>query len=247
MTSTRPGFSGVAKIVRFNRGKYVAALVAVAALAVAATYASSRFAALIAIATIVFGVAVSLGVSHWVYDRSALYDLRWSNTINRSDRVVVVHAGFDEVSPLLRARLGADPHAVSFYDRIELAEPSIRRAQDQAVAPGSSSATSGQPLLRAGTFDWVVAFMCLHEIRIQATRRQLLIELKDGVAEGGTLVVVEHLRDIPNALAFSAGVSHFLPKSVWSADFVAAGLQVVSEHKTTPFVTEFILRRAPNT
>lgn len=246
MTSTRAGFSGVAKIVRFNRGKYSAALVTVVVLVVAATDASFRVAALIAIGAIVFGVAVSLGVSHWVYDRSALYDLMWSNTINRGDRVAVVHAGFDEVSPILRARLGADPHAVSFYDRIEVAEPSIRRAQDQAAAFGSSGATAGQPLLRAGTFDWVVAFMCLHEIRIQAARRELLTELKDCLAEGGKLVVVEHFRDIPNALAFSAGVTHFLPRYVWSADFVAAGLQVVSEGKTTPFVTEFVLRRAPN-
>ncbi len=244
MTSTRPGFAGVAKIVRFNRGKYAAALVAVVALVVAATDASFRVVALIAIAVIVFGVAVSLGVSHWVYDRSALYDLRWSDTINRSDRVAVVHAGLDEVSPILRARMGADPDAVSFYDRIEVAEPSIRRAQDQAAASGSTRATAGQPLLRAGTFDCVVAFMCLHEIRIQAARRELLTELKDSLAEGGRLVVVEHLRDIPNALAFSVGVTHFMPRSSWSADFLAAGLQVVSEGKTTPFVTEFVLGRA---
>lgn len=72
-------------------------------------------------------------------------------------------------------------------------------------------------------------------------------ELKNGLAENGKLIVVEHLRDLPNAIAFSIGVFHFMPRSSWSNDFAAVGLQIVTEKKTTPFVSEFVLSRASQT
>ena len=245
MTPTRSRFSGTTNIIRFNRGKYAAAALAVIALAAAAAVdASVRVPSLIAAGAIVVGVMVSLGVSYWVYDASNLYDFEWSNAIQTNDRVAVVHAGFDEVSETLQARHDSPLHTVSFYNRLEITETSIRRAQDHNHASVAAPAKAGQPLLAVDGFDWVVAFMCLHELRTEHARQQLLTELKDGLGEDGRLIVVEHLRDLPNAIAFSIGVFHFMPRSSWGTDFAAAGLQIVSEKKTTPFVSEFVLSRA---
>lgn len=248
MTLTRSRFSGTTNIIRFNRGKYAAAALAVIALAAAAVVeASVRVPSLIAVGAIVVGVVASVGVSYWVYDASELYEFEWSNAIQNNDRVAVVHAGFDEVSETLQARHGSPLHSVSFYNRLEITEASIRRAQDHNDAAAALTAEAGQPLLAVGEFDRVVAFMCLHELRTAGARQELLIELKDGLGEGGRLVVVEHLRDLPNAIAFSIGVFHFMPRSSWGTDFAAAGLQIVSEKKTTPFVSEFVLSRATQT
>ena len=238
MTTTR--FAGVANIVRFNRGKYFGALLVVLGLTFAAVNGTYRTLALLSIAAIVLGIAVSLGVSYWVYDRSDLYEIRWADAIKPDDDVAVVHAGLDEVSSLLRPRLSSDPHVVSFYDRIAVAEPSIRRAQGELP----TDATVGRPLVDSGAFDWIVAFMCLHELRVESARRDLLAELRDGLDEDGHIVLVEHLRDLPNALAFTVGVTHFLSRRSWMADFEASGLRIVSERKMTLFVTEFVLARS---
>ncbi len=246
MSPTRRRFSGTMNVLRFNRGKFVAAAVAVVALTTTAMLvASVRTPSLIGAALVVIGVVASLGVSYWVYDASDLYDFEWSYAFQDHDRVAVVHAGLDEVSETLQARHGSDFHTVSFYNRLEVSGPSIRQARRLNDTADTGSADPNQPLIAIGRFDWVVAFMCLHEVRSEHARQRLLTELRDGLAEGGKLVVVEHLRDLPNAAGFSIGVFHFLSRSSWSADFAAAGLQIVSEEKTTPFVSEFVLSRGP--
>ncbi len=248
MSHQRHRFAGVANIVRFNWGKYVAAVVAVVGFsAVAAANPSMRVPVVVVIAAVSVGVMVSIAVSYWVYDASGLYDFEWSDTMGDNDRVAVVHAGFDEVSATLRTRHAAPLYTASFYDRIEVAEASIRRARDHSPASRSAVATAGGPLLAAGGFDWVIAFMCLHELRTAQARQEVISELADGLAAGGKIVVVEHLRDTPNTIAFSIGVFHFLSKSSWVNDFTAAGLAVVSERKVTPFVSVFVLRRTDQT
>ena len=95
MSPARHRFTGVANIIRFNRGKYAAAVVAVVALsAAAAADTSLRVPLLIAITSILIGVMISLGVSYWVYDASNLYDFRWSDTMQDNDRIAVVYAGW---------------------------------------------------------------------------------------------------------------------------------------------------------
>ncbi len=246
MSAGRRRFSGTANIVRFNRGKFIGAAIAVVALVALAVVAEGlRVPLLVGVGVIVVGVLLSLGVSYWVYDASDLYDLSWSNSIQDGDRIAVVHAGFDEVSATLQARHRSPVHVVSFFNRIETAEASIRRARGRGSGTVAASAQPDQGLLTSGQFDWVVAFMCLHELRTDVARQEVLRELRDGLAEDGKLVVIEHLRDLPNAVGFSIGVFHFMSRSSWQSDFTAAGLGIVSEKKRTPFVSEFVLTKAP--
>ncbi len=159
-----------------------------------------------------------------------------------NDRVVVAHAGLDEVSHPLRKRHAGHLETINFFSRLEKIEPSIRRAQTSAPETLSNEPNPKDPLLKASTADWIVAFMCLHELRSPRLRKTILTELRHGLNNGGQLVIVEHLRDIPNALAFTVGVFHFMSKRTWKIDFATAGLIVVTEKKITPFVSMFRLQ-----
>ncbi len=72
---------------------------------------------------------VSLLASHFIYDRSGLYDLGWLN-VDAPDRLVNIHAGFDETSALL-ASLFSQAHlrVLDFYDPDKHTESSIKRAR----------------------------------------------------------------------------------------------------------------------
>jgi hypothetical protein len=57
-------------------------------------------------------------------------------------------------------------------------------------------------------------------------------------------VVVEHLRDLANTLAFGPGALHFLPRREWLRLAAASGLALHDEARLTPFVRAFFLARA---
>src|SRR5262245_29655587 len=75
----------------------------------------------------------SLGVSHWVYDRSDLY--RWNWLVRAFEgaaprRFILCHAGYDEASGLLKAKYPeGDWRVLDHYDAPTMTEPSIHRAR----------------------------------------------------------------------------------------------------------------------
>jgi hypothetical protein len=60
----------------------------------------------------------------------------------------------------------------------------------------------------------------------------------------GCVVLVEHLRDWKNFLAFGPGFLHFHSRQDWLRTIRDAGLVVEQESPLTPFVECFVLRRA---
>jgi hypothetical protein len=59
----------------------------------------------------------------------------------------------------------------------------------------------------------------------------------------GKVIMVEHLRDFPNFLAFSIGFCHFFPRATWKKAFTSAGFSSFEETKFTPFMSVFTCKR----
>jgi len=63
------------------------------------------------------------------------------------------------------------------------------------------------------------------------------------LAPGGRLLLVEHLRDAWNFLAFGPGCWHFLPRGEWMERASEPGFRVEQELRKTPFVRVWLLRK----
>ena len=57
------------------------------------------------------------------------------------------------------------------------------------------------------------------------------------------MILIEHLRDLDNTLAFHVGVLHFLSRRTWLETFKSAGLAVLDEGRIAPLLHRFVLVR----
>lgn len=185
----------------------------------------------------------SVLVSHLVYDRSPLSRGAWLDGVDAAPvrRVVVLHAGQDEASAIVARRLpGAERATFDFHDPERTSSPSLRRAR--ALAGSRDRAlVAGRLPLGDGTQDLALFVFAAHELRRDADRDALLREAARTLVPGGQLLVVEHLRDGWNLLAYGPGFFHFLPRRAWLRSFAAAGLRLQREAVCTPFVHVFTL------
>ena len=62
-------------------------------------------------------------------------------------------------------------------------------------------------------------------------------KLRRRLAPHGRAVLVEHLRDWPNLIAFGPGFLHFLSRRTWLHTIAESRLRIVREFSITPFVT----------
>jgi SAM-dependent methyltransferase len=243
----RGRFEGVRNIVRFNRRLYGAAALASATLGAAAAVAAAPWGpwCAVAAAAVAAQAAVSLLVSHHVYDRSGLYELRWLDGLAAPPRsIVAITAGFDETSAALRDRYPqAAVQVLDFYDARRHTEPSLRIARAaSAPMPGTVAVASTDLPVATGSADLIVCVFAAHEIRDAAERAAFLRELRRILRPDGAVVVVEHLRDLANVLAYSVGALHFHSRATWLRAFGAAGLALEKAVACTPFASAFILR-----
>ncbi len=82
-----------------------------------------------------------------------------------------------------------------------------------------------------------------HELRRAEARVQLFREVRRVLRIGGEMVLLEHLRDGPNFLAFGPGFLHFFPARAWREEAETAGLRLRLQESLTPFVKVFVFRR----
>ena len=248
--AARGPHQGVLQILQFNWQMYACATAGVAAcwLAAALLPWPGRTALLLVSAPAAFWLASSLAVSHYVYDRFPLYDLRWlEGALSRApQRWLNIHSGWDETSEVLA---GVFPHAdgrvADIFDPLIMTEPSIRQAQ--RMNRGAMAATPARHdalPFESGTFDASFAIFAAHELRQHAQRVQLFCEIARVLAAGGEFVLIEHVRDWRNFLAFGPGFLHFFSLRAWRSVARAAGFAAHTEFKMTPFVRVYILRRA---
>jgi SAM-dependent methyltransferase len=236
-------YRGVLQIWKYNRRFYLASLSGFTAAAIASIWMPFVLRALL-----LAGVSVgllwtlsSLAVSHYIYDRSPLYDFGW---LRAPHAWLTIHSGLDETSALLRARFpGATARVFDMYDARVMTEPSIAKARELTVNPPCERVDWRALPARDGEFDTVFLTFAAHELRERRAREELFREAARVLDAGGTVVLMEHLRDLANFLAFGPGCWHFWPRREWLHAASTAGLRVAEEFPVTPFVRVFQFRR----
>jgi len=191
-------------------------------------------------------VMISLGVSHLVYDRSDLYRWGWLDRALRSidvRRAVFCHTGLDEASTVLRARYpDVQWQVLDHFDEHQMTEASIHRARALfPPRPGTLPARYNAWPLAAKSVDVVFGLLAIHELRTEAERRAWFVECSRCLREGGRVILVEHLRDLANFVAFGPGFLHFHSKSTWGKSWKSVGLRSIDEFRITPFLQVFVL------
>jgi ubiquinone/menaquinone biosynthesis C-methylase UbiE len=251
MVATETRFAGVLKIVRFNIQFYGMSLTGL--LFVIGLLVSSLLplwlerVVFVGAVLIAFWTLSSLVVSWYVYDFAGVTRWAWMRTqLQKHPRKWVnIHAGLDESTAALKRLFpDSDGAVIDIYDPAEMTEPSIARARRMypATEPFVIGTFDRLPL-PAGDRDEVFLLFAAHEVRAPERRSQLLREANRVLKEGGQVILVEHLRDWRNFLAFGPGFLHFHSERAWRRNIQEAGLQIERESTITPFVNCFFLRK----
>lgn len=249
---TRHPYQGAIQIFQYNWTFYAAAIllgVAGVVLLLTIDFALSlRIGLWVVIVAGLYWSVASLAVSHYVYDRSGLYEFGWLNHLLPSSPSVWIniHAGLDETSGLLAQLFPASTGRIlDIYDPTQMTEPAIRRARDLKAAAMSATPADFRALpLETQSCEAVFVIFAAHELRTAAARQLFFCELHRVLQSQGKVILVEHLRDLPNFLAFGPGAWHFLTRSIWLRDARVGQFTVVTELKLTPFVRAFCWQKS---
>jgi ubiquinone/menaquinone biosynthesis C-methylase UbiE len=200
-----------------------------------------------AVAALVGMTVVSLVVSCYVYDLSGLYQLAWMDMVSLGPggKMANIHAGLDETTTLLRARYPkAEWTVMDFYDAEKHTEISIKRARRiYPPSPKDLRVNTSELPLSPSSMDAVFVVLAAHEIRNEKERVVFFKELHRVLKPEGIVVVLEHLRNIPNFLAYAVGALHFISRKSWHQAFERAQLRIAKTICPNPFMTCFILER----
>jgi SAM-dependent methyltransferase len=189
---------------------------------------------------------LSLLVSYYVYDRSELVAARWLPALLSQSRNgwATVHAGLDaelDLSSVLADRCLA---RLDIFEAALMTSSSIARARALTSVHEQTTACSARHLaLEDESCANVIVAFTAHEIRDRAAREAFFDELRRALVPGGRAVIVEHVRDCANFLAFGLGYLHFAPRREWLRLGAHARLSVAAEVRVTPWVMALALER----
>jgi len=189
---------------------------------------------------------VSLLVSFYVYDKSQLVSGDWVPALvgNDAKTWATVHAGLDAEVELDDVMPGRCLGRLDIFDPQIMTSPSIKRARAHTAMTKSATACKATALPIADqACDVVVVAFTAHEIRDNHARETFFSELRRSVRPGGKILIVEHLRDVPNFAAFGPGFLHFVARREWLRLAKKAALEIASETRITPWVMALTLQR----
>jgi hypothetical protein len=192
-------------------------------------------------------VAISLIVSWYIYDYSELYTLQWLNQFNieAGKHIININAGFDEMSQIIAHKYNPKKLTVlDFYDPLKHTERSIARARKAYPPyPGTISISTRQAAIEHPPANYILVLFAAHEIRDEDERVNFFRQLSHNLADNGNIIVIEHLRNLPNFAAYNIGFFHFYTQSAWIKTFKLSGLQISSVSKVTPFLSVYNLNK----
>lgn len=242
----RKRFQGVLNILSFNRHFYVFGLLALIVLFASRLLLQwPNLIFWLIFSAFLYGLIMPLIVSAYVYDFSNYYNFNWLKKLNIDHDAVKfianINAGFDETSFIIKSRFPqSDLKVFDFYNGKQHTEAAIKRArQVSLVYPNTQQIASDSIPIKNNTVDIIFLLSAVHEIRSNEEKIQFLKECKRVCKLNGKVIMIEHLRDFPNFLAFSIGFTHFFSRSVWKKAFAQAGFTSFEETKFTPFMSIF--------
>lgn len=242
----RQPFQGVLNILSFNRHFYVCGFIALA-LIIGSKYTFNWPNGLywLVILAFIYGFTMPLFVSAYVYDFSGFYDFDWLKKMKIEDAKhkfnLNINAGFDETSYIIKSILPQSSLQVyDFYNGNQHTEPAIIRARKVSlVYPNTQQISSDSIPLNDSSVDNIFLLSAIHEIRKHNEKVQFLKECRRVCKPNGNVIMVEHLRDVPNFVAFTIGFTHFFSRTTWNKAFEEAGFTSFKEKKFTPFMSIF--------
>ena len=246
--SRRVGPAGPTDVIAFNIAQFVLGPVA-GVLALFAALTPLPFP--LRVGLIVAGVlAIEMTISAiaatwWVFGHRA--DRRWAWVHDRAGtprRWINLTTGFDDSTATMQHSIPGSGVAVDVFDTTVQHDAALLRAR-RRFPPASRSVPVEMAVdtIESGSADVVFLLMAAHEAHGSA-RLALFRSAARALSAGGRLVLVEHLRDAANTLAFGPGAWHFSTRADWLAAALAAGLDLVEETRLTPFVAGFVFARA---
>jgi SAM-dependent methyltransferase len=246
MEIKRRRFQGVLNILSFNRHFYVTGLGVLALIIVSHVLIGwPEPLYWIIVTAFLYGLIMPLIVSAYVYDFSGYYNFEWLKKQDLSDsnttRIININAGFDETSFIIKNNFPqSDLKVFDFYNAKQHTEPAIIRARKVSlIYPNTQQIRSDLIPLDDRSADVIFLLSAAHEIRSHEEKVQFLKECHRLCKSNGKVIMVEHLRDVPNFLAFSIGFTHFFSRSAWKNAFEQAGFVSFQETKFTPFMSIF--------
>lgn len=245
----RGSLAGVRMILGYNWPLYVTGLATVATGAALAARRSSptllRLAGAAGAGVAGWLSVASVAASWWVYDLSELYRWTWlPRTVRHEPRhIIVMHAGLDEASePVSRTWPMAAVSSLDVHGGLGRTTASLRLARRDAGRDAEAHHEAHGQL--ATDTDLVVIFLAAHELRSRTARVELMRRIHHSLVVGGRLVLVEHVRDLSNAVVFGPAIGHFYPVREWRDAIGRGGLDLVAEERITPFITVMTAERS---
>ncbi|NMR32976.1 methyltransferase domain-containing protein [Chryseobacterium aquaticum] len=249
MEIKRKKFQGVLNILSFNRHFYIFGIAVLAIIVIShQIFRWSDIVFWIIIISFLYGLMMPLLVSAYVYDFSGYYNFKWLKKCKIDEpevkQILNINAGFDETSFIIKNNFpNADLNVFDFYDAERHTEPAIIRARKVSlVYPNTQQMKSNSMEMSDHSVDLIFLLSAVHEIRSNDEKIQFLKECHRVCKPNGKIIMVEHLRDLPNFFAFSVGFTHFFSRKTWKNAFKNSGFTTFEEVKFTPFMSIFICK-----
>lgn len=252
METMRKPFQGVFNIIRFNRHFYAVSLGVLTAIFLLTFYFQPYFAFYIYLAAILalVSILITLVVSFYVYDLSNLYQLDWLDDIlpKNVEKIVNINAGFDETSVLLEEKFeNAEIIVLDFYDASKHTEISIERARRAyPLNKNALKISTSEISLKDESANAIFLILSAHEIRNDKERTEFFKESARILRPNGKIILTEHLRDLPNFLAYNVGALHFHSEKTWLKNARDANLKLARKISITPFIKTFVFEKNGN-
>jgi ubiquinone/menaquinone biosynthesis C-methylase UbiE len=246
MEIKRKKFQGVLNILSFNRHFYVFGFIVLSIIIISyIMFSWPSYLFWIVVAAFLYGLLMPLLVSAYVYDFSGYYNFDWLKKFNFKDctgtKILNINAGFDETSFIIKHHFPqSDLQVFDFYNAEQHTEPAIVRARKVSlVYPNTQQIITNHIPLPDNSVDIIFLLSAAHEIRTQPEKIQFLKECHRVCKPNSNVIMIEHLRDFPNFVAFTIGFTHFFSKHIWKKAFNASGFSNFTEEKFTPFMSIF--------